>query len=511
MSEISRSLKSIAKGTLFSSIGIFLALFLSFLQRWAIIRVTTPPEYGLYSLSLAVVAVILSIGGLGLHDGVTRVISWYSSVTPGNIRQNIFSALIILSVVSGSVCCLILYVGSGHISSFFGKDITWIIQVLSLSLPFSLLLDVLISFFRGIEKAEVKVIFNDFLRNFLFLSILTIILVKNLHFHWVILGYLISFVLAAVLLLCYTCYRVGLPRFERVCPLAEEMIIFSLPLLGGSLFQLITAWIDTLLLGVFKSSTEIALYNAALPTSRLIQVFLGALLFIYMPVATSLFSRGFFSEMKKVFTIVSKWVLFLTIPLFLVLFFNTEILFQFLYGYKYLPAVLPFRIIAIGYLLHTVFGPNGGALIAMGKTRIMMGATVLTALTNLTANLFLIPAMGMEGAAISMLITLVVASLTRGIALYATSGIHPLEWNYVKPILFSFPIIGGCQFILQRMVTLEVWMLPFLLILYIVLYGFGLLLTRSVDEEDIWLLMALERRLGVECSFLKKWLKIFLR
>ena len=511
MSEVTKSLKSIAKGTIFSSVGIFLALFLSFLQRWAIIRVTTPEEYGLYSLSLAVIAIFLSIGGLGLHDGIARVISVHSSVRPDVSRENIFSSLIFLSSVSGGVCLLFLMFGSPYFSSFFGKDITWIVQVVAISLPFSLLLDFLISFFRGIEKTEVKVIFSDFVRNFIFFFILMAVFVKKMPFHTVVIGYVISFVITAVSILLYTIHKVGYPEVQRTIPLAEEMVLFSLPLLGGSLFQLITSWADTLLLGVFKSSGEIALYNAALPTSRLIQVFLGALLFIYMPVATSLFSRGLLFEMKKIYAIVSKWVLFLTIPLFLILFFNAEILFRFLYGYKYLEAVLPFRIIAVGYLLHTAFGPNGGALIAMGKTRIMMGTTIVTAITNLIANLVLIPDMGMEGAAISMLITLIVASATRGIALYALSGIHPLGWHYVKPLLLSFPLIWGCQSLLERSIALEAWILPFLLVVYMVLYGFCMIITRSVDQEDIWMLLTVEKRLGVDFTFFKGILKKFLK
>jgi O-antigen/teichoic acid export membrane protein len=511
MSEVTKSLRSIAKGTLFSSLGIFLALFLSFLQRWAIIRVTTPEEYGLYSLSLAVIAIFLSIGGLGLHDGIARVISVHSSGESDISRGSIFSSLILLSSLSGGSCLLFLAVGSPYISSFFGKDITWIVRVVSISLPFSLLLDFLISFFRGIEKAEVRVLFSDFLRNFIFLSILAAIFLMKMPFHSIMIGYVISFVISAIAILLYTGYKVGSPQVKRTLPVAEELILFSLPLLGGSLFQLITAWADTLLLGVFRSSSEIALYNAALPTSKLIQAFLGALLFIYMPVAASLFSRGLFSEMKKVYVIVSKWVLFLTVPLFVVLFWNAEILFQFLYGHEYLEAVLSFRIIAVGYLLHVAFGPNGGALIAMGKTRVMMATIVVTALTNLTANLFLIPRLGIEGAAISMLITLIVAAVVRGSALYRLSGIHPVEWSYVKPVLLSFPFIYGCQVALERTVALEAWMLPFLLVTYTFLYGSCMILTRSVDQEDIWMLIAVEKKLGVECVSLKRILKKFMK
>ncbi|MBU6997883.1 MAG: flippase [Theionarchaea archaeon] len=511
MSEVTKSLRSIAKGTLLSSLGIFLALFLSFLQRWAIIRVVTPEEYGLYSLSLAVIAVFLSVGSLGLTDGIARVISAHSSVKSHVSRKSVFSSLIFLSSVSGGSCLLLLMVGSPCFSSFFGKDITWIVRVLSISLPFNLLLDFLISFFRGIERAEVKVLFNDFLRNFVFLFALVAIFLRKMPFHSIIIGYVISFVISALAVSLYTVCKVGSPEAKRTLPFAEEMILFSLPLLGGSLFQLVTAWADTLLLGVFRSSSEIALYNAALPTSKLIQAFLGALIFIYMPVATSLFSRGLLLEMKKVYVIVSKWVLFLTVPLFVVLFCNAETLFQFLYGHKYLEAVLPFRIIAAGYLLHIAFGPNGGALIAMGKTRVMMVTIAVTALTNLAANLFLIPRLGMEGAAISMLITLIVAAMARGSALYRLSGIHPLERNYVKSLLISFPVILGCQAVLERIAALEAWMLPILLVMYTVLYGFCMILARSVDQEDIWMLMTVEKKLGVEFVLLKSFLKRFMK
>lgn len=141
----------------------------------------------------------------------------------------------------------------------------------------------------------------------------------------------------------------------------------------------------------------------------------------------------------------------------------------------------------------------------------MMVTIAVTALTNLAANLFLIPRLGMEGAAISMLITLIVAAMARGSALYRLSGIHPLERNYVKSLLISFPVILGCQAVLERIAALEAWMLPILLVMYTVLYGFCMILARSVDQEDIWMLMTVEKKLGVEFVLLKSFLKRFMK
>jgi O-antigen/teichoic acid export membrane protein len=511
MNEVEQSLKSIAKGTIFSFMGIFLALFLSFLQRWTIIRITTPYEYGLYSLSLATIAIFLSIGSLGLYEGITRTISFkFSEESSQTVKIKAFSSLIIISVLSGGACILILRIGAPFISSLFDKDITRIVQVISLSIPFSLLLEFLVSFYRGIEKTQVKVFFSDFLRNCLFFSLLLVILLKKMSFQSVIWVYVISVVLSAVAILLYSLKDVGIPRFTGIRPITRDMLLFSLPLLGGTVFTLITQWADTLLLGVFKSTEEVAFYSAALPTSKLIQTTMGAFLFIYLPVATSLYSRGLKKEMKRVYAVISKWVMVFTFPLFLILFLNADILFSFLYGSEYQSAVLPFRIITIGYVIRDAFGPNGGALIAMGKTRVMMVIVSLIALTNLISNVFLIPPLGMVGAALSMIITLVTASLLKGGMLYKIAKIHPVRWNYVKPFIGSLVLIGGFQVMVSSFTTVTVWELPFLLVIYIMLYLASMILTRSVDEEDIWMLLLIERRLGINLTLFKKFMKRFL-
>lgn len=512
MDEVVKSLRSIVKGTVLASVGMFSALLFSFLQRWTIIRTTTPEEYGLYSLSLAVIAIFLSIGGLGLHDGIARTVSFHAArESPEEYKRKIFSSLLFLAALSGGACIFFLVMGSSHISAFFGKDIAWIIQIIAVSLPFTLLLDFLISFFRGIEKAEIKVIFNDITKNVIFFSLLVVIFLKTMGVHSIVLAYVTSIMVSSVLIMLYALKKVGIPQVGGTFPVARELLLFSLPLLGGSLFQLITAWADTLLLGVFRTSEEIALYNAALPTSRLIQMFLGALVFIYIPVATSLFSKGLSQEMKRVYAVVSKWVVSLTFPLFLVLFLNADTLFLFLYGTEYVLAVVPFRILTIGYLLQTSFGPNGGALIAMGKTKLVMGIICVIAMTNLGSNMVFIPRMGMVGAALSMVVTLVAASSLRGIAVYKIAGIHPFRWNYAKPVISSVLVIYTVQTMLDRFVCIEAWMLPFLLVGYTALYAGCMVLTRSVDKEDFWMLLILEQRIGLNLTQLERIIQKFMR
>jgi O-antigen/teichoic acid export membrane protein len=122
----------------------------------------------------------------------------------------------------------------------------------------------------------------------------------------------------------------------------------------------------------------------------------------------------------------------------------------------------------------------------------------------------LIPPFGMEGAALSMTITLITASLLKGGMLYKIAKIHPVRWNYVKPFIGSLVLIGGFQVIASSFTTVTVWELPFLLVIYIMLYLASMILTKSMDEEDIWMLLLIERRLGINLTVFKKFMKRFL-
>jgi hypothetical protein len=53
-------------------------------------------------------------------------------------------------------------------------------------------------------------------------------------------------------------------------------------------------------------------------------------------------------------------------------------------------------------------------------------------------------------------------------------------------------------------------MLPLLFILFIVIYGLSLLLTKSLDNEDNVILLGIEKKMGINLKRIKKILKRFM-
>jgi len=53
-------------------------------------------------------------------------------------------------------------------------------------------------------------------------------------------------------------------------------------------------------------------------------------------------------------------------------------------------------------------------------------------------------------------------------------------------------------------------MLPLFFILFLAIYGLSLLLTKSFDNEDIMLLLAIEKRTGIDATLIKNILRRFI-
>ena len=85
---VAQSLQKIAKGAGIVFIGNAAGMLLAFIGRLLVARYCTPMEYGLFSLGYTIVLVCLTIGTLGLEDGVARQIAYYKEKRNNN--ENIF-------------------------------------------------------------------------------------------------------------------------------------------------------------------------------------------------------------------------------------------------------------------------------------------------------------------------------------------------------------------------------------------------------------------------------------
>jgi len=514
--ELDDSLRKIARGSGIAVVGMTLGLVFSFVARLVIARYGLQANYGIFSLALAALTLATVLSGLGLYQGAARYIAYFRGKEDVAKVSATISASIRLASIASIVVALAVFLTADIVASeiFHSPELALPLKIFAVGVPFFTLIRVLVALFRGFDRVEPQVVFHYIILNILFLVLLAVAIAAGLSFVAVFYAYLAALVISFAGLAVYTARRLP-QRTEPVKtggiqPFTKELLLFSLPLMGVAMLGMIIMWVATLMLGYFKTPEIVGLYNAAYPLAQFISIPLTALLLIYSPIATGLYSRRLMPALRRDYTISTKWLMFVTLPIFLVLFLFPEAVLNLLFGAAYVPAATALRILALGFIISNLLGPNAATLIAMGRPRFLMWTTLATAVLNIVLNILLIPPLGIVGAAIASAVAIILGNIIRTAKVYSLCRAQPLSKNLLKPAIICVVLAFLIQAIAQHVLTITWWMLIVLFVVYLGIYGLATLLTRSFDKEDIALLLEIEKRSGINAAPLKKILKRFL-
>jgi len=518
LSPVSESLQRVVKGTAIIFIGNMLGMILAFVARILIARHFTQNEYGIFSLAFTILSISAVIGSMGLQRGAPRQIAYY--LGKGK-QENVSSTVawsLVFGLITGIIMFIIIFLSSDFLSTkIFGMpDLSSSLKIFSIAIPFYVLVFILTSIFRGYKKVKEAIYFQNFLKNILFILLLVLVILIDASFKWCIIAYSTSISITCITFLIYFIKKRLISPFsikgsKNSISIGTKLLFFSIPLLFVSILGQVMGWMDTLMLGYFKTSEIVGLYNAAIPLVMFIFYAQTSVSFIYLPVLSELYSKNKKEEMRKSYAILTKWLCSFTFPLFLIFIFFPEVILNFFFGSEYIVAAKALQILAAGFFVLNIFGPNDTALTTMGETKFLAWATFIAAGINITLNILFIPNFGIEGAAGATAIAMVILAIMRAAKLYSISQIHSLRKTLLKPIFLSTILICMIYPISKQFVVVTFWMLSLFFIFFVTLYGCLLLLTRSFEQEDVEMLVAIEKKLGITLAPIKNLMKRFMQ
>jgi O-antigen/teichoic acid export membrane protein len=448
-----------------------------------------------------------------LGEGSTRYIAYFRGKNEEGKVKGIISASIKIAIIASISLAVISFFISDFISVniFHTPELSTPLKIFSIAIPFTVLINVFIAIFRGFDRVDAKVYFQDIFRPVLYLLFLITVVLFGLSFLGVIYAYLASIAVTCVVFVMYMLKKPPLSIRSGgsvANPMTKELLFFSVPLLAVSILVMVMSWTDTLMLGYFKTPDVVGLYNAALPLAHLLPVVLVSLNFIYVPIISQLYSKNLIEEMKRNFAVLTKWIFLLTLPLFFIFFLFPDVVLILLFGPRYIGATLALQILAVAFFCNASLGFPQSTLLVIGKSKFLMCVFLISAIINIILNIALIPPMGIVGAAIASAFSLIVAKILNTTKLYRISTIHPFTKNYLK-IAGLLVVFLFVFYILRNLVILSFWMFMVLFLLFLVVYGLSVLFTKSFDEEDIMILLTIEKRLGINLASIKRILKRF--
>ena len=507
--EKNKSLKTIAKGSGIVFIGLVFAKFFGYLFRVIVARSLGSSIYGMYSLGFAVFSILLTISFLGMNSGVQRFISYHRGMGKDKVRGILKSSLKVsvpLSILFSSL--LVFFAPQLSVFLFNDPAMSMVLRFFGVLIPFNILKGNFNSVLVGLKKVKYQVYSSDFLHRGLKVLMVVLLVLLGFELFGVLLAFAISVLVSLVASLYYLVYRVDYFSFDRSSFSTRKLISYSWPLVTAAIFMQIIGWTDVLMMGYFLTSSHVGIYNVALPTALILPFFLKSISQIALPVFSELVGGGRESELKRIYQVTTKWIFALTIPFFVVMFFFPKQLLSLLFGAEFTPAALSLSILAASYFYYASLGPLDKLLKSMGKTKVYALVMGVSAVTNITLNWLLIPVYGMVGGAIATAASVILYSTLWLFLIYKELKIVPFTLSYVKVIFSGLVSVGIVFFGLGALFpspTIFIYVLAFLM--FLALYTVMSLIVGVLDSEDIMILLAVERKLGVDLGFVKDVIK----
>lgn len=203
----------------------------------------------------------------------------------------------------------------------------------------------------------------------------------------------------------------------------------ALPALAISGMHLVIAYTDTIMIGLILDTTDAGIYSVASKLSALVAVSLTMVNLIVVPYISQLYYAGDIPGLQKTVSLAARLSGLFVLPLFPVLwFFGGDILGVF--GEAFVNGQSALEILMIGQLVNVLAGSVGFLLMLTGNQWRALVIMSAAALLNFILNLVLIRLYGIDGAAVSTMVAMVLWNLSLVACVRSRIGINPTFFSF---------------------------------------------------------------------------------
>jgi len=508
--EVNKNLKLIA-GT---SVGVLVLLILSkvitYVYRIIIARYFGPEEFGLFSLALIIFSFVSIFSSLGLFDGILRFVSIYRGKNDLNKIKYVFRVSLIILLASSVVSMILLFIFANLISVniFHNSLLEVYLKIFSLLFPISAAGSFFLYILRSYEKANWQSFIANVVQNTAKVAALILLIVIGLKTQAIIYSYF--FGVLSVLIVAYAVCKYKLPEVFLPAQLNEnekrQVIIslfsYSWPIIFLGFMTNILVWTDSIVLGYFKSATEVGLYNAVITIISLFNLASEIFLQMLFPLINKAYSQRKIKLVSELSKQVSKWIFILNLPLFLIIICFPGAILNILFGEKYLAASNVLRILSVSSLFISI-NISSNLLLMIGKSKLLMINTIAAALFNFVLDIILVKSYGMTGAAVATLISLILLGILFYVQAKKYAGVFPLRRKMITIFFISLiPLL--ILLIVKQYVPVNLFSLIMISILFFVVYILLIFVCRGFDKNDFYIINSFKNRI-IAFSPLKNW------
>ncbi|WP_266079406.1 oligosaccharide flippase family protein [Haladaptatus caseinilyticus] len=409
-------------------VGNVLGMGIAFLTRVVLARLLGVDGYGVLAFCVSLLELLTLVTSLGMEEGVARNIPRHED--PGGI----FLTAIQVAFGTALIAAGILALFSTTVSKLFlVPTAVPVVTLFAVALPFQSVVWLSLGGFRGIGDAtRIAVVQNVLLRGAIVLfAVVGIYLgygIVGAAAGWVV-GTAVTAGLAVLILAQETSLLSSAQRtYSRLSNHTVPLLRFSVPLvIATAAWQLIQAT-DDMVIGYFLPPAEIGVFDAAFTTGRIMLLFVWSFSALFLPMFSELDDdETTHEEMTRLYSLVTKWVVVFTLPVFLFVVGFPGTIMTALFGEAYTSGGLVLAIVVAGFFVEVTTGMTRAALTAIGDTTFIFWTTTATIIANVGLGILLVPSFGIVGVAAATAVTYAALNVGSAIRLYVERGFHALS------------------------------------------------------------------------------------
>lgn len=463
----------------------------------AMARLLGPASYGLFGLGWTVLGIGALVAPLGLDWGVIRFGSGRAR-QPGELGSVLLQALGAALGSALAVALLVYLLAPLAAQALFHKpEMLGVLRWVALALVPLVGLRVAAAATRITQRMQYSIGAEDLLQPAAQMAVFLALFALGWRLAGAMAAVVISFVAAMLLSLFFLARLFGnaLRASLRSTSFLPALLRFSLPISVATLFTQLLVWIDRLFMGFFRPAEEVGVYQAASQVSFILPLMiLYAFTTILSPMIADLFRRGELDRLGELFRVSTKWGLYISLPVFLLIALAPGQVLSAVFGPRFAVGQGALVLLEVGQLVNVGTGSVAPLLVMTGHQNrwVLLSGSFLV--LDLAANWLLVPRFGMMGAALSTSLTLSGLYLCGIVLLKRTLGITPYDRRYLKGIVAA--AVGALALFLLKGAAWRPEWLAVLLQGLLVAGTFGsVLLLLGLDAEDRLFLQLLRNQL----------------
>ena len=423
---------------LLTYLGIGLGAVLTILLYPVILE---PEQYGLTRVLISASIVGAQFSHLGIRNITIRFFPLFRQL--GGKQNGLLFLTLTIPLAGFFIFTILFLILRDPLTDWYSESSPLVTDFLLYILPITLFIlyfDLLNSYLRSLYDSVTGILTSDILLRIMVIALLGLFHFGDISFETFILLFSAAYGMQPLIMLGVIAKRGELylrPRFRLLRrDLIRSMRTYGLYTLLGGLTTVVVWNIDVIMLGSMTGLEQTAVYAVAFYIGAVIAVPQRAIERIATPLVASHIRRRNWEEIRTIYQKTSLNQTIAGLIILLLIWANTGQILSLLPPI-YSGGHLVILYIGLGRLIDMATGINGSIIITSRHYRVDLVTNLLLILFTVSTNLLMIPVLGIEGAALATMLSILLYNVIKLVYVRIAFSMQPFTRDLLWVLLFA--------------------------------------------------------------------------